>query len=225
MVDKPKYTVSENIDKPSALDPHLGTIAEASKAGQLLDKRFVHELAGGQRVVDVIAKVKDQNVAVPGLKVITAVRNIITGTVLVEEIEVVANHDNILKLEGAKRVYGDLHDSVREIQARATDLEDAVPSGVSVPDGSGVIVGIVDFGCDFLHQNFRNADGSTRILFFWDQNRPPSPQTPSPQPYNYGREISQTIINQALDNETPPPSPLDNPFARRAESSYCPFCR
>lgn len=212
MTNESKYQVSQNNDKLSGLDPHLEAIADAAKAGQILDKNFVHELASEQHVVDVIAKVKDPNVAVPGLKVITSVRNIITGTVLVEEIEAVAQHDNILKLEGPKRVYGDLHDSVREIRARAKDLQDTVPVGSPVPDGSGVIVGIVDFGCDFLHQNFRNADGSTRILFFWDQNRPSSPQTPSPQPYGYGREISQTIINQALDNATAPPSPSDNPF-------------
>lgn len=35
--------------------------------------------------------------------------------------------------------------------------------------GRGVILGFVDSGIDFAHDDFRNADGSTRILYIWDQ--------------------------------------------------------
>ena len=33
-----------------------------------------------------------------------------------------------------------------------------------------MIVGLVDFGCDFAHQNFRKDDGTTRVIAIWDQN-------------------------------------------------------
>lgn len=38
--------------------------------------------------------------------------------------------------------------------------------------GAGVIVGIVDFGCDFAHESFRTGAlrAETRILALWDQN-------------------------------------------------------
>lgn len=36
--------------------------------------------------------------------------------------------------------------------------------------GRGVIVAIVDSGIDYAHPDFRNADGTTRILELWDQN-------------------------------------------------------
>ena len=36
--------------------------------------------------------------------------------------------------------------------------------------GKGVLVGIVDSGIDYFHQDFRNADGTTRILALWDQS-------------------------------------------------------
>lgn len=36
--------------------------------------------------------------------------------------------------------------------------------------GQGVIVAIVDSGIDYAHPDFRNSDGSTRILELWDQN-------------------------------------------------------
>ena len=36
--------------------------------------------------------------------------------------------------------------------------------------GRGVLVGIVDSGIDYYHPDFRNEDGSSRILYLWDQS-------------------------------------------------------
>lgn len=37
--------------------------------------------------------------------------------------------------------------------------------------GKGVLVAVIDSGIDYFHPDFRNADGSTRILMLMDQNR------------------------------------------------------
>ncbi|MEL7240894.1 MAG: S8 family peptidase [Cyanobacteria bacterium J06629_18] len=62
-----------------------------------------------------------------------------------------------------------------------------------------VVVGIIDLGCDFAHQNFRHLDGSTRILALWDQDGSSEPDSP----FGYGRVYRSAEINQALKAENP----------------------
>ena len=66
--------------------------------------------------------------------------------------------------------------------------------------GEGVLVGIVDTGIDFTNQAFRYEDGSSRIIAIWDQTVEDG--TP-PEPYFYGQEYTQGVINEALANANP----------------------
>jgi subtilisin family serine protease len=59
--------------------------------------------------------------------------------------------------------------------------------------GKGVIVGILDSGIYFDHEDFKNPDGTTRIRFIWDQ-RANSLINP-PVPYGYGQEWNWIDIN------------------------------
>lgn len=44
--------------------------------------------------------------------------------------------------------------------------------GLATPlTGRGVLTGVIDSGIDYFHEDFRNEDGTTRILLLWDQDR------------------------------------------------------
>lgn len=44
-------------------------------------------------------------------------------------------------------------------------------NGIELPQafrGNGVLAGVMDIGFDFTHPSFRNEDGSSRVIWFWD---------------------------------------------------------
>ncbi|MDR1705786.1 MAG: S8 family serine peptidase [Clostridiales bacterium] len=65
--------------------------------------------------------------------------------------------------------------------------------------GKGVIIGVIDSGLDYTHPDFRNADGSTRILSLWDQSGALSP----PEGFFHGTEYSGAQIDAALNAPDP----------------------
>lgn len=74
----------------------------------------------------------------------------------------------------------------------------ALPVGEDVLDGRGVIVGIVDYGCDFAHDNFRDSNGETCVLGLCEQDGP-FVEGSSPESVFHGREFDADAINAALN--------------------------
>lgn len=93
--------------------------------------------------------------------------------------EQVANAVEVEYVEKPKRMYF----AVREGKQAAciTPLQGAQYNLT----GRGVIVAILDSGIDYSHPDFRNADGSTRILALYDES--------------LDREFTAEMINQALE--------------------------
>jgi len=62
--------------------------------------------------------------------------------------------------------------------------------------GSGVIIGIIDSGIDYAHPDFCNMDGTSRIMYIWDQLGEGSP----PQGFQSGVEYNSAQLNEVLQN-------------------------
>ncbi|MCB0510303.1 MAG: S8 family serine peptidase, partial [Bacteroidetes bacterium] len=121
-----------------------------------------------------------------------------------------------IKKQDLQNLYALLENSQMEIPlAQAQALMDTalihnhvveVHSGLSpllqAYTGKDVVVGILDSGIYFEHEDFKNADGSSRIKFIWDQNV--SNPSISPAPYNYGQEWSWIDIDNGACNHVEP---------------------
>src|SRR5207247_1720535 len=100
----------------------------------------------------------------------------------------------------SRRVHKSLTVCVPEIRCTAQQLQQFLPGQPAGVDGRGVIVGVVDYGFDFVHPAFRNADGTTRLLSLWDQKATGSEP---PAGYSYGRELTAADINIAFGQQDP----------------------
>jgi subtilisin family serine protease len=164
----------------------------------------------GQLWVDVLIK-KKEGVKLSELKKIMKVHGkpgrgkYISGRIKSENLPALA--EKTIQLQTARPLFPALYKSLPSIKADKTTLS-ALPLPAA-PNGSGVIIGIVDIeGCDFKHPSFNNNNG-TRLLYLWDQRELGENRGPKPQNYKYGVEYTRDRINAAL-NVAPPIDPYDD---------------
>lgn len=71
--------------------------------------------------------------------------------------------------------------------------------------GKGILLAVIDSGIDYTNRNFRNADGSTRILSLWDQTVSQDAEKGffPPEGFQTGTEFSREQINAALREADP----------------------
>jgi subtilisin family serine protease len=190
-----EWSLEEQEYSVKGLDPKLYDVLEAWRAAEPVELAAVRE-SERQMVVDVFAELEDPDQEVPGLNVERKSGPLVTATVEVSQIESVRTHPNVKGLKLATSLHTELKDSLPEIRATPAQLQAALPHGPGEIDGAGVIVGIVDTGCDFVHKNFRKLDDTTRLLCLWDQAGTGDP--PPPDGFRYGREFDAAAINKAL---------------------------
>ncbi|MFZ1689208.1 MAG: S8 family serine peptidase [Flavobacteriales bacterium] len=89
-----------------------------------------------------------------------------------------------------------LNDSMR-VHNRVNPVHQGVAPLTQGYTGAGVVVGVIDQGCDWRHGDFQDANGDARIMRFWGQTYG-FDAVLTPQPYNYGQVWDSTLINALL---------------------------
>ena len=154
---------------------------------------------GGEEVVGVILR---GNVATSALRgmgvdVQTEAGDLRTARVPVSALPALVRLPGVERLTLGYGVRPHLDVSVPETRA---NLKRAQAPPLYGWRGANVVVGIVDSGIDYQHDDFRNPDGSTRFYSIWDQNVFGTP----PGGFGYGNECSQAQINAGTCSQTDP---------------------
>ena len=143
-----------------------------------------------ERLWDVIVKYSgpESRLGGEGIQVVPLLGGYAVVTLPESEIKVYSAREQIEFIEKPKRLY------FETFQAREASCILPVQTGSNGLTGKGILVGVVDSGVDFFHPDFRNEDGSSRILRLWDQSVNGNP----PNGYTKGTEYTKEEIDEAL---------------------------
>ena len=143
-----------------------------------------------ERLWDVIVKYSglESGLGGEGIQVVPLLGGYAVVTLPESEIDAYSDREQIEFIEKPKRLY------FETFQAREASCILPVQAGSNGLTGKGILVGVVDSGVDFFHPDFRNEDGSSRILRLWDQSINGNP----PEGYTRGTEYTKEEIDEAL---------------------------
>ncbi|MDD3279688.1 MAG: S8 family serine peptidase [Lachnospiraceae bacterium] len=126
-----------------------------------------------------------------------------------ERMEALASFPQITYVEKPKRLFfaayeGRLASCITQLQQRPVSTSPGADTSLY---GRGILVACIDSGVDYTHPDFRNADGTTRLVSYWDQTL--STGEP-PKGYHIGTEFTASMLNQLLNSGSAslPPSVL-----------------
>lgn len=142
------------------------------------------------RLWEVIVKYsgQEEGLSGEGISVVPLLGGYAVVTIPETEIDAFSRRTQVEFVEKPKRFY------FATAQGKRASCISSVQTGREGLSGEGILVGAADSGIDYFHPDFRNEDGTTRILKLWDQTVPGNP----PKGYVTGSEYTEEEINEAL---------------------------
>ena len=142
------------------------------------------------RLWEVIVKYsgQEEGLSGEGISVVPLLGGYAVVTIPEREIDAFSRRIQVEFVEKPKRLY------FATAQGKRASCITSVQIGREGLSGEGILVGAADSGIDYFHPDFRNEDGTTRILKLWDQTVPGNP----PKGYATGSEYTEEEINEAL---------------------------
>jgi hypothetical protein len=161
------------------------------------------ESVGGSDEVEAIIRVRAPEVGVPGVRLVSRFGTIATCRLSKDDVLAVRAHENVVSLK-APRPLGPEPAPPRGHRPRSSDatVRDSDRRRPPIPStGAGVVVGVVDWGCDVDHPALKHPNGTTRVRALWDQRG--SSTEGAPRPYGYGTVHHRRQIDAALRTSDP----------------------
>jgi minor extracellular serine protease Vpr len=172
---------------------HKGTGIELYESLNQLSKLiYFYQGAEDECIVPVFIKTNsveliEGTVSSLGGKVGTIADNIITAHLSASTIRLIAELPEVIYVE-ASGISKPLLD-VSRTEAKVDQLHNGI--SISRPyKGNGIIMGIVDSGIDWKHQDFKNGGGN-RIRYLWDMSTTGNP----PPGFSYGIEYTKAQLD------------------------------
>ena len=193
------------------LDPALRLILhEYEQLNEASSEFTTPHLTPGEKV-HVTVKFQDDPAPLEtiGFKITRHSGPFVSGDIPVSRLADLAAHPNVIYIEAPGPDKLKLDTSVPETRANHIRNVNPTTGQWTGLTGSGVIIGIIDTGIDLQHGSFRNADGTTRILFVWDQGLDPDVTAGEPSPRlpggeeSFGVEYDKSWIDQAFRSQDP----------------------
>jgi minor extracellular serine protease Vpr len=183
----------------SKLDPRARIAVSQLQAGAALDQLRLNGVAvseAGDIDAFITGPVSRQALEALGVQVRTALPGIYTAFIPADAIDRVAALADVTGIRGAVQLEENLNVSVPYTGADLLRAPGPTFTGIN---GAGVLIGDVDSGLSWGHDDFKDASGLSRILNIWDQTV--TTGTP-PSGYSYGREWTKAQIDAASCTET-----------------------
>lgn len=140
----------------------------------------------------VVAELRDAGSEIRA--VIEGVYTIVSATVPIESLTRISEIEGVLRVEASLPMFPEL--DVSRHETRVDQVHALKPS----IRGKRALIGIIDAAIDYTHPDFRNPDGTSRILYLWDQAASPHPSIS--QNLCCGREYTKREIDSALKTNT-----------------------
>ncbi len=151
------------------------------------DKFLSIDLTEEEPIARVIVHYKGNDVntlKLKGFKIRSKIGDFLTVHLPINKLQELASLEEVQYIELGKPFKP--HLNVSDGAVRGSEARDDFSK-----TGNGVIVIILDTGIDITNPDFQNPDGSTRILYLWDQTSTDG----SPPPGYYGTEWTASDIN------------------------------
>jgi Subtilase family len=152
-------------------------------------------------VIEGIIRLVKKDEFPPGIRIVSRFGDIITCRLKRCDIQRVYDHPAVASFKAARIFYHDRNEKTTNEMHHNSSFGENDKEVLPLLTGKGVVIGLIDWGADFAHVDFVNADGSSRFIAIWDQNHPENQM--SPQPFGYGKVHDRNSINAALKTTSP----------------------